>query len=56
MCHEKISRSEDVLEMYTIMLKRIWEEELEKIAGNLIESMSRCVEVVRKIGDGHSRY
>jgi hypothetical protein len=56
MCHEKVSRSEDALEMYAAMLKRIWEEELEKIAGNLVESMPRRVEAVRKAGGGHSRY
>ena len=56
MCHEKVSRSTDALEMYAAMLKMIWEEELEKIAGNLVESMPRRVEAVRKAGGGHSRY
>ena len=56
MCHGKVSRSEDALEMYVAMLKRIWEEELEKIIGNLIESMPRHVEAVRKARGGHSRY
>jgi hypothetical protein len=38
------------------MLKRIWDEELEKIAGNLVQSMPRKVEAVRKAGGGHSKY
>jgi hypothetical protein len=52
MCHGKVSRSEDALELYASMLKRIWDEELEKIAGNLVESMPRRVEAVRKAGVG----
>ena len=56
MCHEKVSRSKDALEMYAAMLKRIWEEELEKITGNLVEFMPRHVEAVRKAGGGHSKW
>ena len=56
MCHGKVSRCEDALELYAGMLKRIWDEELEIIAGNLVESMPRRVEAVRKAGGGHSKY
>jgi Transposase/DDE superfamily endonuclease len=56
MCHGKVSRSEDALELYARMMKRIWEEELETIADNLVESMPRRVEAVWKAGGGHSKY
>jgi hypothetical protein len=55
-CHGKVSRSEDSLELYAGMLKRIWEEDLEEIAGNLVESMPRRVQAVKKAGGGHSKY
>jgi hypothetical protein len=55
-CHGKVSRGEDVLEFYASMMKRIWEEELENIAENLVESMPRRVEAVRAEGGGHSKY
>jgi transposase len=52
----KVSRSENAMQMYGTMLKRIWEEELEKIAENLIESMPRRIEAVREARGGPSRY
>jgi transposase len=56
MCRGKVSRSEKALELYAGMLKRIWDEELEIIAGNLVESMPRRVAAVRNAGGGHSKY
>src|SRR2546423_11328393 len=55
-CHGKVSRSENALEMYAAMLKRIWAEELEKIAENLVESMPRRIEAVTDARGGPSRY
>jgi transposase len=56
MCHGKVSRGEGALELYASMMKRIWEEDLEIIAENLVESMPRRVAAVRKAGGGHSKY
>ena len=44
------------MKMYAAMLKRIWAEELEKIAENLVESMPRRIEAVTEARGGHSRY
>ena len=56
MCDSKVSKSENVLEMYAAMLKRIWVKDFEKITENLVESMSKHIEAVRKGTGGPSRY